>query len=139
MESTYSLICIYRHKLHAIPRLVVDERERERESACIRVHLLSLYISHRRATLIIRLRGERFDARPAYQDNGFHRPMVRIYPIRGKGLRLISIASRYPSPADQPAWSLLGSSVGESANLPSFSRSYNGASTVTKIPPFETR
>lgn len=47
-------------------------------------------------------RRARFDARPAYQDNGFHRrPMVRIYPIRGKGLRLISIASRYPSPADQ--------------------------------------
>lgn len=47
-------------------------------------------------------RRARFDARPAYQDNGFHRrPMVRIYPIRGKGLRLISIASRYPSPADR--------------------------------------
>ena len=31
-------------------------------------------------------RGEsRFDARPAYQDNGFHRPMVRIYQSAVRG------------------------------------------------------
>jgi len=44
-------------------------------------------------------RREWLDARPTYQDNGFHIGADAPYiPIRGKGLRLISIASRYPSP-----------------------------------------
>lgn len=44
-------------------------------------------------------RREWLDARPTYQDNGFHIGADAPYiPIRSKGLRLISIASRYPSP-----------------------------------------
>lgn len=74
---------------------------RERECMCA---FLSLSLSFSPASNFnyTATRRARFDARPVYQDNGFHRrPMVRIYPIRGKGLRLISIASRYPSPADR--------------------------------------
>lgn len=72
------------------------------ESVYVCIYSLSLSFSPASNFNYTATRRARFDARPAYQDNGFHRrPMVRIYPIRGKGLRLISIASRYPSPADR--------------------------------------
>lgn len=83
-------------------RLILRRGRTKRVCMCAFTLSLSLSFSPASNFNYTATRRARFDARPAYQDNGFHRrPMVRIYPIRGKGLRLISIASRYPSPADR--------------------------------------